>query len=450
MRLIKILFPLLIASLFCNAQDHADKDLFPPDLDTVRYVPYRKGKTWFYVDRQQDGPWGYGVAKAWPEEWDMAGPFNEYGIALVEKNGRLGYINKKGKLVTPLKYYGVNDVFSNGHCIMEDSLGRMEIINFKGEIVAPAKKSTNYSYVVKDVFVVYDSATSKYGLKDIYGTWRIPMGKYAALNMPSKQDTSGTITYYTFDEYEQRETWRGYMKTSGEPLTPPKFKWIGFITEGTSAYTKNGKKYGYINTSTGKLHIRPKFYFTKCFLNGIAEVKKKDKNYMQRALINKNGKELFPEVYEGYASGFNGDYILVKKNNKWGILNKEGQVTVPFIYDKKSYYKDENNMFFLSKNGKSGSTDGKGNIIIPFIYDVSKSGYPTLKWITPNLVRAQLNGKWGIIDRNNKILVPFNFPEISASILNKLHGGLIWISDDSYHDGTVGYLDLSLNQYWED
>jgi hypothetical protein len=317
--------------------------------------------------------------------------------------------------------------------------------------VAPAKKSTNYSYVVKDVFVVYDSATSKYGLKDIYGTWRIPMGKYAALVMPSKLDTSGVLHYNSYEEYEEGENWQGYVRFDGKELTPAKFKWTGFISNNLSAFTKNGKNYGYINTCTGKLQIRPKFYFANCFLNGTAEVKKKDKNYMLKALIDKSGKQLFPEEYEGYASRFNGDYILVRKNNKWGIMNKEGQVTVPFIYDKTDYTDCKFGIFVLTKDKKCGAINGEGEIIIPFEYDPLSANYPGLRPITPHMISVYKNNKYGIVDRDNNILVPIEYPAISTSIYGPLRHGLIRVSDNSrIKHRTIGYLDLSLNRYWED
>ena len=142
--------------------------------------------------------------------------------------------------------------------------------------------------------------------------------------------------------------------------------------------------------------------------------------------------------------------ILVKNNDKWGIMNKKRKLTVPFVYDQRNYYGDDYGMFFLSKNKKSGSIDGEGNIQIPFIYDGSRGGYPTLKFITPNLIRAQLNGKYGIIDRENNVLVPFKYPGISTALLSKLRGGLIEITDRSYYREMVGYMDLSFHEYWEE
>lgn len=60
------------------------------------------------------------------------------GLAAVQKNGHIGFINRKGEVVIPFRYpYHGNPlsefIFKNGHCIVADTTGKCGIINRKGE-----------------------------------------------------------------------------------------------------------------------------------------------------------------------------------------------------------------------------------------------------------------------------------------------------------------------------
>lgn len=62
------------------------------------------------------------------------------GIAAVQKDGNIGFINRKGEVVIPFQfpYYGNNlssYVFKNGYCIVANKKGKCGIINTKGEWV---------------------------------------------------------------------------------------------------------------------------------------------------------------------------------------------------------------------------------------------------------------------------------------------------------------------------
>src|SRR5258705_2038645 len=45
-----------------------------------------------------------------------------------------------------------------------------------------------------------------------------------------------------------------------------------------------------------------------------------------------NGKELFPAVYD-YMDWFPGVQFKVHRDNKWGLINSEGKIVIPVIYD---------------------------------------------------------------------------------------------------------------------
>lgn len=82
------------------------------------------------------------------------------GLAAVQKNGHIGFINRKGEVVIPFKYpYHGNPlsefVFRNGHCIVADTTGKCGIINRQGDWVIQPKYDNIDAY---DEYVIASSA----------------------------------------------------------------------------------------------------------------------------------------------------------------------------------------------------------------------------------------------------------------------------------------------------
>ena len=71
----------------------------------------------------------------------------------------------------------------------------------------------------------------------------------------------------------------------------------------------------------------------------------------------------------------------------------------------------------LSKGGKHGYIDVNGNPIIPLIYEDAKD-YPENDYYREEtyLFSVRQDGKWGLIDCQNKAIIPFSFLEISGMV----------------------------------
>lgn len=82
------------------------------------------------------------------------------GLAAVQKNGMIGFINRNGEVVIPFRYpYHGNPlsefVFDNGHCIVADTTGKCGVINSEGEWVIQPKYDNIDAY---DEYVIVSSA----------------------------------------------------------------------------------------------------------------------------------------------------------------------------------------------------------------------------------------------------------------------------------------------------
>lgn len=94
-----------------------------------------------------------------PAQYRRAWVFSE-GLAAVQKNGMIGFINRKGEVVIPFRYpYHGNPlssfVFENGHCIVADTTGKCGVINRKGEWVIQPKYDNIDAY---EEYVIASSA----------------------------------------------------------------------------------------------------------------------------------------------------------------------------------------------------------------------------------------------------------------------------------------------------
>ena len=99
------------------------------------------------------------VIDAERNNYSKAWVFSE-GLAAVQKNGMIGFINRKGEVVIPFRYpYHGNPlssfVFENGHCIVADTTGKCGVINRKGEWIIHPKYDNIDAY---EEYVIASSA----------------------------------------------------------------------------------------------------------------------------------------------------------------------------------------------------------------------------------------------------------------------------------------------------
>jgi hypothetical protein len=144
------------------------------------------------------------------------------------------------------------------------------------------------------------------------------------------------------------------------------------------------------------------------------------------------GKILISPKYD-FATIFERDVARVKLNNKWGLINKQGEEITPIKYDYISLidslqlvYKKlggmdlpiDNNkteklysppLFRVSIGGKHGVLDINGNETIPVIYD--EIGYLSAEGFT----HIRLGDKWGFAI-GAKVVIPAIYSEILYSV----------------------------------
>lgn len=138
-------------------------------------------------------------------------------------------------------------------------------------------------------------------------------------------------------------------------------------------------------------------------------------------IYNKKGKEMCTSTFNNvsvYCSSFK-TFAVVKKNNKWGVVNPMGKELIPFMYDSLSSFYGEHNFnssanyqekdlydskcyFYFKNNGKIGCIDSKGIVLIENKFDDLAYYYNKQYGIAIN------NTKWYIVNTKSKFEIPLS------------------------------------------
>lgn len=153
-------------------------------------------------------------------------------------------------------------------------------------------------------------------------------------------------------------------------------------------------KWGFADIYTGEIKIDPVWDYVGPFYSGYAHV----------AL----------EIKAEHCS--DGQLMTQGAGGKHGYVNSTGRVIIPLEYDDARYIPYRKNCFAVAKDGKWGMVDNRNSIMIEFNWDVMKSlsgnwlvvatkepcqihdRYPNDINGDPN--QCNCNWKWGVINRN--------------------------------------------------
>lgn len=118
--------------------------------------------------------------------------------------------------------------------------------------------------------------------------------------------------------------------------------------------------------------------------------------------INQDGKLVIPYKYD-YGWDFREGLALVILNKKSGFIDKTGKIVIPLEYDHALHFFSDG-LVCVKKDTKYGFIDKTGKVVIPFLYE---DGFN----FTEGLAMVKKNGKYGFIDKNGENIIPFQFED---------------------------------------
>lgn len=294
-----------------------------------------------------------------PPKYESIIPFKD-GLARASKvvNGKVkeGFIDIKGNAVIPFIYDRVYD-FSEGLAKVEEG-NRISFIDKSGRKIIALKESAYSRSFAEGYAIITNPETKKYGFMDKTGNIVIP-----CIYDDVSDFKDGTACV------EKDNLW-GLIDKNGKELTPISYESISSSHHGipgTSSWSERGW----------------------------AEIRKNGK----KGIIDIRGKEVLPCIYKSlkeykYSEG----PVPVTIDNKWGYVNSDGKLIIPYEFDDASPFTSE--LAIVKKNGKEGMINKTGQLVIPCVYDqlgkLSDDGLSVFKE----------NKHYGVINNHGTIVIP--------------------------------------------
>ena len=302
---------------------------------------------------------GYGFidargVEAIPCQYNMALPFFE-DLAAVKTDTGWGYINKKGEYIVAPKY-NLATGFNEGRAFVSKSDDESTSHNLYAIIDSNGKLITDF---------IYDDISGDYPYFSEGLAWCKKDGKWICV------DRNGKIK---FDKKVDDE---------------------GTFVNGKSVFGEH-KKYGIID-KCGNIQLMPQY--DRIYISDIDSVYIVIKNGKMGAM-NASFKPIIAPIYDWLNVGENG-FFTAQKDGKYGFLDSEGKMAIPFKYDNADTFKENVGLACVELNGKYGYVNTIGEETIPLIYDqvyrFEDSGYAMVK-------RGDL---YAIIDAEQVPLIPY-------------------------------------------
>lgn len=321
--------------------------------------------------------------------------------------GNYGFVNKSYKIVVPLKYDQAFE-FSEGlasvaKCNEAKDRKLWGYIDKTGRVVIPLRFSSAYSFS-DGIAWVEDANTKLWFFIDKTGkALSTPIYEYPGFECKFKNGWSPAgikekNVRFPLTKY-------GFINNKGQTMIPFVYAECKNFSEGLAAVklTAFGKNdWLYINMKNEKItSASDGFEYANDFIDSCAIVKKNNKF----GLINHNGKIIADIKYDAIDKFQEGTAIIKTKVNgkdMYGIINNKGVEIVPCNYDRlyNDLYENNNrNLILARKDKKAGVLNRKGEIVIPFVYE-------DVNFFSCSMAPVKQNGKWGYVNTAGKLVIP--------------------------------------------
>lgn len=316
------------------------------------------------------------------------------GRAPFKLDGKWGLLDDTGKILVPARWDALPHPFPNGRVPVKAD-GLWGWINLSGTVIVyPRYTDINY---VNDDFALVE--TDKNGLLTSWVcvvTW---MGNQ--LTEPAKWKTIGDpekgILPVRFED-------KAIVIMPERLLICDDFN-FNYIGLGLFAY-RIRNKWGFRNIDQTGTDVIPCIYediltWPYYFKEKLIAVKKDGK----WGVINKHGMSVIDFQFETLGQQ-GGDLIPFKNNGKWGFLDQLGKIVIDAVYDRVTL-PDFHQTICVQQGDRWGYVNIKGKIVIPLRYEDVEPFFCAY-------AKVKENNKWGIIDLSGKYVVPPRYDELAG------------------------------------
>lgn len=285
------------------------------------------------------------------------------------------------------------------------------VINSKGEIVI----DPSYQEMIVipdrtvDVFlctfdVNYEDGT--YKTKALNSKNQEIYTEYSQIEAIQNKDESNNLWYEKGVLRVEKDGKYGIINLEGKQLLEPKYEEITALSNIENAFLiKNNGLYG-IADNNGQIIIEPKYSEIKNLGEDNKSgyiVKEPDSKY---GIVDYAQTQVLENKYDEIKQISGNDLYVVKENNTTKVVEKGGNEIISDVEDVSDILTNKENGIIFINAGKYGVMNLEGEITVPATYDDLKEG-------GNGIFIAKKDGKYGIIDLSQTEKVPFNYTNIS-------------------------------------
>ena len=255
----------------------------------------------------------------------------------------------------------------------------------------------------------------------------------------------------------------GLIDTAGTVVVPCLYDDLEYPSEGRVLVMK-GNRMGFTDMR-GRVVIPLDYEQAGSFSEGCAPVLVKiDSFFNACTFIDTLGRQLYPPKFQN-VQPFECGYALVRQYDRWGIMDHDGNIVLPTVYENLTtlfdtcfFAGDDFGMAFfdrtmqpltkpvyewtggisegrvlVKRDGKYGFLDRRGREVIPCIYD-------RIGRFRGNRTMVCRDGKYGIIDTTGRFVLPLEYDNKSThGEKYRYYDGLALVEKD----GKLGYVDTA-------
>lgn len=310
-------------------------------------------------------------------QFEFAENFSE-GLAKVELGGKIGFIDKTGRLVIPPTF------------------------NLEGQYVFGLDTHSGFSEGLAAVSMG-EYPNRMYGFVDHSGNMVIQPQFACAWHF-----SEGLAPVL------QDGKW-GYVDKTGQVVIRPVYERAGFFSEGLALVKTMKGEYEYINKSglsviskTRNLLYDPDgdpiifhhatLSVASAFHDGLARAR----CFHNAGFIDKTGRFRKIKGYQAYGDFSGGLAAIVCENtvNRYGYIDPNMKVVIKPVYEGAGDFHD--GLAAVKQGGKYGFINGSGDVIIPFQFDGASSFHE-------GLAAVKVNDKIGYVNGNGSFVISPQF-----------------------------------------
>ena len=379
------------------------------------------------------------------------------GVIRVCINGKMGLIDEDGDEIAPFIYEYINDHTTEGELLSVCRNGKTGFINLLGQEIIP----TIYD-IIPNHFVCYYNAeqthetlvqtfpqyTELISNKIIYNKYtnsfdtlrnsfenrnfsyffhsrlgtllRLSLqGKYGLLNKKGETIVPFEYDYIGYHYFESSTINNEVITHLDYPILVGKDGLWGFVDEDFNtvisfSYSKveeisyrkiklkKDNYWGFIYfDETGEFSFSKFIYHEIKELSMGLDLVRKGQKY---GIIDEHFHEIMPVIYDAIEDYQ--DKLKLKINDKWGwaYFDENHHYTLsPFIYEEIEDYSD--GLALAKKNGMYGFINENWEEVIPFVFEDAKPFWE-------EMAEVKINGNYGVINTNNEIVIPFEYENL--------------------------------------